>query len=251
MPSMNARLCLASMAVLPAAVTLSSCGGDGSPAPTSAQKDPTAITASDLRRDARFWDDQTPAGREKLATICKAQEGQDAEREASQQAANNPDADDADPLAEITAGQEAKTAVLEIETRDLAAKIDASAKTAPGRTIDEACADVVDSATGPTDLQIDGADRESILGADAYVADAADRVRITGTIEPVGDGMQLEVERRLVDEWEYVETEPPDADGSFALTLRAYRRNSNLYRIKAQGTGASIPAVAEIYFDRP
>jgi hypothetical protein len=239
------------VAALICSLAVAACGGDEPDAPASAQKDPSELTAADLAKGGAFWSDQTPAGRETLAGICKAREGQAAEQQAIEAADSDPDADEADALASITAGRDAKTAVLEIDNRDLAGRIDKSVATAEGRTIGDACTDVVASATGPTSLDIDGADRESILGADTYVADPAARLTIRGTIEPAGDGMELELERRLADEWEYVESDPPGADGTFTLTLRAYRANSNLYRIKARGTGASQATTAEVYFDRP
>jgi hypothetical protein len=227
------------------ALVLASCGGDDSSesASTTAAKDPVSLTNADLQENAAFWQAQSDEGRLVLTRMCKAEVARQASAEASA-AAEDPTSDSDDSF-------EAKQAVDAISADDLLPKIDRSVKANPNSSIREACQNVLSGALEPTTITIRGAKPVPELGEDAYNAAATRVLRISGRIEPAGDDAGFTLERRLADDWEYIDSYRTDADGEFKLTLKAYRANSNLYRLRATGSGNASPTKAEIYFDRP
>ena len=231
------------------AVTLlvsSGCGGDDE-APSSQQdstvtaKSVASLAPGDLEQNAEFWKTQSPEGKLVLTRMCKAQVA----RAAEAQAASSSD----DALDSVSAGNDAKHAIDDISADDLVPGIDRSIAAAPGTTIGEACENVLSGAIESTQIQVRGANREPALGNNAYSGQATDVLQVTVVLTPAGEDAQFDLERRIDDDWEYIDTYRGEASGEFPLKLKAYRRNSNLYRVRATGSGNAEPATAEIYFD--
>lgn len=226
------------------ALVLASCGGDSSSdsASTTEAKDPVSLTNADLRENAAFWQEQSDEGKLVLTRMCKAEVARQASAEASAAAE--------DATSETDDSFQAKQAVDAIAADDLVPKIDRSVKANPNSSIREACENVLSGALAPTQIKIMGAKRAPEMGDNAYYGGETKVLKISGRIRPEGEDAGFTLERRLSDDWEYIDSYRTDADGEFKLTLKAYRANSNLYRLRATGSGNASPTKAEIYFDR-
>jgi len=218
---------------------------------------PKALKVSDLsmanvNEKAAFWDAQTAAGKVQMATICKARAAQAARHDAE---VSTPD-DPADPAASITAGYEAVAAVSGLDSSQLAAAITKAfrADQAGNATIASVCEDLVQAMTQPTTIQLDNLKPVVGLGEKdttgyAVTSKPLKTLTVTGTVDPVREGAEIQLERRTADSWEYLRSITPASDGTFKARLPAYRKNSNLYRLKASGGRGAKPAAAAVYFD--
>jgi hypothetical protein len=226
----------------------SGCGGGSGASVTTttttaapARKAPSALGVADLHQARAFWAAQSAQGQLVLVRVCKAQVAADARRQASS------DSSDDDS---IGAGYDAANTVNEIDAEGLVPKVTASLRAVPNQSIGEACRSLVENGVHPTTVTLKGVREESVLGADTYVGKSTERLGINGTIEPGGDGAEFDIERRSAGDWEFLNTDRPDASGDFKITLRAYRDKSNLYRLVVRGAGAAQPRTVKIYFDR-
>jgi hypothetical protein len=140
--------------------------------------------------------------------------------------------------------------VYALDNEELMAAIDRSLKAAPGRTIAQACEDV--ARPEDTTVDLDGPVREAReLGPAAYIASPRRALRLSGTVKPPGEGARIDIWRHTTNGWEYFDTMPAEPDGSFEVALKAYRAESNVYRLDARGGEAARSHIGEIYFDRP
>lgn len=235
-----------SLSVLALAATLLLATGCGGGAEKPEPKSPSSLTAADLQETYEFWKGQSPQGQLTLSRICKAQAAQAAKTEAESESTSD------DPTDGITAGYDAAAAVSALDNTDLVKKIGTSLAASPTRPIGEACDGIITTAVQPTSVELQGVTREGALGPNSYTGKPSESLTVKGTVTPAGDDVKIYVGKRDGDYWDdSLDPVTTDADGNFKVTLKAYRKNSNLYRLKVEGSGAAKPVTVEIYFDRP